>query len=94
MMTHEGTWRPSTKSVPHLEFSVRLLTPHVIFFFGGGILEEGRIPHSFHRRLRMTLEWMCTVYCSVDILLLVTLRMVLNQTHQRGFKAAKFTTSE
>ena len=55
---------------------------------------EGRIPHSFHRRLRMSLGWMCTVYCSVDILLLVTLRMVLNQTHQRGSKAAKFTTSE
>ena len=82
MMTHEGTWRPSTKSVP---------PPRI---FGGGILEEGRIPHSFHRRLRMTLDWMCTVYCSVDILLFVTLRVVLNQTHQRGFKAAKFTTSE
>ena len=56
--------------------------------------EEGRIPHSFHRRLRMTLDWMCTVYCSMDILLLVTLRMALNQTHQRGSKAAKFMTSE
>ena len=41
----------------------------------------------FHRRLRMTLGWMCTVYCSVDILLLVTLRMALNQTHERGSKA-------
>ena len=56
--------------------------------------EEGRIPHSFHSRLRMTLDWMCTVYFSVDILLLVTLRMVLNQTPQRGSKAAKFMTSE
>jgi hypothetical protein len=57
--------------------------------FGGGEEEdsEGRIPHSFHRRLRMTLDWMCTVYCSVDILLLVTLRMALNQTHERGSKA-------
>ena len=27
------------------------------------------------------------VYCSLDILLLVTLRMALNQTHQRGSKA-------
>ena len=47
----------------------------------------GRIPHSFHRSLHQTLGWVCTVYCSLDILLLVTLRMALNQTHERGSKA-------
>ena len=76
-----GTWSAHPCRYPHLEFSEEEDS-------------EGRIPHSFHRRLRMTLDWMCTVYCSVDILLLVTLRMVLNQTHQRGSKAAKFMTSE
>ena len=77
-----GTWRPSTNAAdPHLEFAVKFS-------------EEGGYRTALRRRLRMTLDWMCTVYCSVDILLLVTLRMVLNQTHQRGSKAAKFMTSE
>ena len=40
------------------------------------------------------LGWMCTVYCSFSHLYTGALRMALNQTHQRGSKAAKFMTSE
>ena len=91
MMTHEGRGGlpPTQQADPHwhLEVAVKVSAE------GGG--EEG-YRTALRRRLRMSLGWMCmfTVYCSLDILLLVTLRMALNQTHQRGSKAAKFAMSE
>ena len=79
-----GTWRPSTNAAdPHLEFAVK-------FSEEGGGEDTAQLSPPLAYVFGLDVHGLL----SVDILLLVTLRMVLNQTHQRGSKAAKFTTSE
>ena len=85
MMTHEGTWRPFHQPAdPHLEFAVK-------FSEEGGGEDTAQLAPPLAFINWAGCAWF-TVLC--HILLLVTLRMALNQTHQRGSKAAKFMTSE
>ena len=86
-MTHEGRGGLHTNAADphwHLEIAVK-------FSEEGGGEDTAQLCAA---ACVYKLGWVCMVYCSLDILLLVTLRMALNQTHQRGSKAAKFMTSE
>ncbi len=56
--------------------------------------EEERISHSFRRHLHQTLGWMCTVFIASTVLCIGELRAALDLARQRGYEAAKFTTSE